>query len=132
MIHFLNELSYDKYLPAGTMLFDFEKGIDRWKIEGNAFLDCPTVAEGTNGKQGSRSIKSSGAGTGKLTSPEFTITKNFINLMVGGGNFPGQECVNLIVDGNVVRTHTGNNGNAHLNWKGWDVTEFRAEGHRSR
>lgn len=121
---FIRELSYEKYRPSGEMLFDFERGIDEWKMEGDAFIDCPTVEEETNGKEGLRCIKSSGAGKGRLTSPEFTVSKKYIGFLIGGGYYPGDECVNLLIDGKVVRTKTGNSGNAHLNWTGWDVTEF--------
>jgi fructan beta-fructosidase len=127
---FINILSYDRFQPSGDMLFDFERGLDEWKVEGDAFIDCPTVEEETNGKEGNRCIKSSGTGKGKITSPEFRIDRNFINLMAGGGYYPGEECINLVIDGKVVRTQTGNGGNAHLNWKGWDVTEFRGRNAR--
>src|SRR3954471_19456766 len=50
-------------------------------------------------------------GTGHITSPEFTLTKDDVNFLVGGGNhpYPGTDsnrptAVNLIVDGAVVRT----------------------------
>ncbi|MRR22724.1 hypothetical protein EG830_07050, partial [bacterium] len=122
---FIRKLSYEKYMPAGQMLFDFERSLDDWKMEGDAFIGCPTVEEESNGKEGYRSIKSSGAGKGKITSPEFRITRNYINFLVGGGYYPGEVCVNLVIDGKVVRTKTGNNSNAHLVWTGWDVTEFR-------
>jgi sucrose-6-phosphate hydrolase SacC (GH32 family) len=124
---FIDNLSYDKYMPSGEMLFDFERGIDEWKMDGDAFIDCPTVEEESNGKEGYRSIKSNGTGKGKITSPEFIISKNCINFLAGGGYYPGEECVNLMIDGKVVRTQTGNNGNAHLSWTGWDVTEFRGK-----
>jgi fructan beta-fructosidase len=126
---YIDYLSYDRFHPLGIMLFDFERGIDDWKMEGEAFIDCPTVAEGTNGKYGSRCIKA-GRGSGKITSPEFPITKNYIDFMVGGGYDPGAKCVNLIIDGKTVRTQTGNSANAHLNWTGWDVTEFRGKNAR--
>jgi sucrose-6-phosphate hydrolase SacC (GH32 family) len=127
---FINNLSYEKYFPSGEMLFDFERSIDEWDIEGNAFINCPTVEEETNGKEGYRCIKSNGSGTGKITSPEFTISKKCINFLIGGGYYPGEECVNLLIDGKVVRTQTGNSGNAHLNWTGWDVAEFRGRNAR--
>ena len=120
-------LSYEKYFPSGEILFDFERSIDEWKIEGNAFINSPTVEEGVNGKEGYRSIKSDPAGMGKITSPEFTISKEYINFLVGGGYNPGYECVNLLVDGKIVKTQTGNSGNAHVNWSGWDVTEFMGQ-----
>jgi len=122
---FIRKLSYEKYMPAGQMLFDFERSLDDWKIEGDAFIGCPTVEEESNGKEGYRSIKSSGAGKGKITSPEFRITRNYINFLVGGGYYPDEVCINLVIDGKAVRTQTGNNSNAHLVWTGWDVTEYR-------
>ncbi|MBU0677372.1 MAG: GH32 C-terminal domain-containing protein, partial [Verrucomicrobia bacterium] len=55
-----------------------------------------------------------------LLSPPFTITKKFINFLVGGGDHPGQTCINLLVDSLVVRTTTGDDSNI-LKWSGWDV-----------
>ena len=121
---FINDLSYEPYHPLGTMLFDFERGIDEWKIEGDAFINCPTDELGANGREGYRCIKSDPVGVGKITSPEFVISKDYINFLVGGGYFPGDECVNLLVDGKIVRTQTGNSGNAHVNWVGWDVRDL--------
>lgn len=64
---------------------------------------------------------------GTLTSPEFTLTRNFISLLVGGGQRTpesGQVLeAQLLVDGNVVRTLSGDDA-GQLNWKGWDVSEF--------
>ena len=39
---FVQNLSYDKYIPQGKVLFDFERGIDEWKIEGGAFIESPS------------------------------------------------------------------------------------------
>ena len=64
---------------------------------------------------------------GTLTSPEFTLNRSFVSLLVGGGNRnpeTGQVLeAQLLVDGNVVRTLAGDNA-GQLNWKGWDVSEF--------
>jgi uncharacterized protein (DUF608 family) len=46
--------------------------------------------------------------TGKLTSAAFTITHDYIETRVAGGNNPGGTCVNVIVDGETVATATGN------------------------
>ncbi len=61
-----------------------------------------------------------------LTSPEFTITRNGINFLVGGGNHPGETCVNLVVGGNVVRTATGDDSDV-MRWAGWNVAEFKGQ-----
>ena len=125
---FINELTYDAYQPSGIMLFNFERGIDDWKMEGNAFIECPSSAE-INGKVGKRFISSAynqSSSKGKITSPEFTITKNCINFLIGGGNYPNDECVNLLIDGKVVRTQSGTD-NSYLTWKGWNVSEFRGK-----
>ncbi len=48
---------------------------------------------------------------GTLTSKPFAIERNFINLWVGGGNTPGKTCVNLLLDGKIVWSATGENNN---------------------
>jgi levanase len=64
---------------------------------------------------------------GTITSPEFTVAKSHINLLVGGGSHPWTTseptAVNLLVDGKVVRSATGTNNEA-LNWTSWDVSEY--------
>lgn len=64
--------------------------------------------------------------TGKLMSPAFTVSRNSINFLIGGGNHPGKTCINLVVNGNIVRSTTGNNSDS-LRWAGWDVAEFMGQ-----
>lgn len=65
--------------------------------------------------------------TGVITSPGFTVDRNFVHLLVGGGDHPlGVEpatSVQLLVDGRPVRTATGDDS-ARLRHVEWDVREF--------
>ena len=45
--------------------------------------------------------------TGTLTSPEFILKRQYINLLVGGGARPGQVCVDLLCGGKKVYSATG-------------------------
>ncbi|MFO0848566.1 MAG: 2,6-beta-D-fructofuranosidase [Gemmataceae bacterium] len=68
------------------------------------------------------------ASTGTLTSSPFRVERKYLNFLIGGGKFPGKTCVDLLVDGKVVRTATGPNdrpgGSERLDWHTWDVAEF--------
>ena len=130
---FAQQLTYDD-VPQGDVLFDFEHGIDEWEMEGDAFIETPTDVSlyrqgaimGRVGRYYADSFHNEGHSQGRITSPEFTISRNFINFKVGGAYKPGQCCINLIVDGKVVRTETGRNASS-MQWAGWDVSEFRGK-----
>jgi hypothetical protein len=51
------------------------------------------------------------AHVGKLTSRAFTIERAYVRFSLGGGAHAAKTCVNLLVDGAVVRTATGRNEN---------------------
>lgn len=65
--------------------------------------------------------------TGTITSPVFTVDRNFVHLLIGGGDHPlGVEpatSVQLLVDGRPVRTATGADS-ARLGQVEWEVSEF--------
>jgi uncharacterized protein (DUF608 family) len=117
--------------PA-ILLHDFEgETYGDWVATGDSFGSGP--ASGTLANQnrvtgfvGRRLVNTyiSGDGTtGTLTSPTFTVLRKFINFKIGGGNHPGQECMNLLVDGKIARSATGLN-DERLLWDTWDVSEF--------
>ena len=122
---------------SDVLVADFE-GADYgpWKAEGEAF--GPGPARGTlpgqmevSGFEGKGLVNSFYQGdgtTGTLTSPEFTIERRFINFLAGGGMHPDETCMNLLVDGKVVRTVTGPNdkpgGTERLDWHSWDVADL--------
>jgi fructan beta-fructosidase len=66
--------------------------------------------------------------TGRLSSTPFRIERPYINFLIGGGKYPGETCMNLRVDGQVVRTVTGPNdqpgGSERLRPASWEVSEF--------
>ncbi len=64
--------------------------------------------------------------TGKLTSKTFSIERNFINIWIGGGSHKDKTCLNVIVDGKVVRSATGNNDN-RMSQKSLNVKEFEGK-----
>lgn len=131
---FVQVLTYEKYRPAGDVLFDFERGIDAWEMEGDAFLESPSsqalLRQGAiMGKEGLFFINSAhnqASATGKITSPLFKVTKDYINFLVGGGFVPTEESINLLVNGKIVRSQTGNNSGG-MQWASWDVSEFKGE-----
>jgi fructan beta-fructosidase len=64
---------------------------------------------------------------GTLTSPSFSINKPYINFLLAGGHHPygieGATAVVLMVDGEVVRTATGQDSET-LNWVSWNISEY--------
>ena len=120
------------------LINDFEAAdYGQWKVEGTAF--GPGPAKGTlpgqmevSGYKGQRLVNSFFGGdgsTGKLTSPAFTIERDYINFLIGGGGFKGKTCMNLLIDGKVVLSATGPNtepgGSEFLNWENWDVKKYK-------
>jgi sucrose-6-phosphate hydrolase SacC (GH32 family) len=147
------------------LIADFEgSDFGEWTVSGKAFGTGP--AGGTLPEQGIvsnfigqgyvNSMHDGNASKGSLSSPGFSIKRDYINFLVGGGDFPldhdptiergvgavkgkaekvtidlGECCVNLVVDGEVLRTATGirrsGADNEHLSWYTWDVRELRGK-----
>lgn len=120
-----------------VLFADFERETyDPWKAEGKAFGLGP--AEGTlprqmpvSGYKGKRLVNSfygADGSTGKLVSPEFRIERRYVAFLIGGGGYEGKTCVNLVVDGQAVRTATGPNlkpgGSEELEPASWDVNDL--------
>lgn len=119
------------------LIADFE-GIDygSWTATGEAFGTGP--AHGTlpgqmavGGFQGKGLVNSFHKGddsTGTLTSPPFTIQRNYIRFLIGGGKNPDRLSMNLLVDGKVVRQSTGPNdtagGTEALAAQAWNVSDL--------
>ena len=135
-------ITFSAVAAEDIVIGDYEgRAFGDWKVEGTAFGERPVRGrlreedqESVSGKQG-RSFANSFHGgdksTGTLTSPTFEIKLDRINFLIGGGAFKGETCINLIVDGEVVRTETGPmteyGGHEALGWKSWDVKELKGE-----
>jgi sucrose-6-phosphate hydrolase SacC (GH32 family) len=119
-----------------TVLADFEsESYGLWTATGDAFGLGP--ARGTlenqmpvTGFLGSGLVNSylgGDAARGTLTSPEFRVERHFITFLIGGGKSE-HLALQLIVDGQVVRSSTGPNdrpgGTEALTPDAWDVSEL--------
>jgi len=114
------------------VLTDFE-GPDygNWNVTGEAFGKGPVKGTLPNQQKVSgfldkgfvNSFLGGDKSRGTLTSPPFKISRKFINFLIGGGSHAGQTCINLFVDGKMVRTATGKNSEK-LEWYFWNVQEF--------
>lgn len=112
-----NQAAPQRSTPSSEVFADFESGtFDGWTLSGNCWTREPHHAktiEGITGFQGKRFLYTlhpslGNNATGKAVSREFIIEKPFMNFLLGGGNHPGQACLNLVVDGMIARTETGN------------------------
>jgi sucrose-6-phosphate hydrolase SacC (GH32 family) len=61
--------------------------------------------------------------TGTLTSPEFKIKRKYISFLVSGGDYEHDTCLNLVVNGKIVRSATGWRSN-RLVPDSWNVSQF--------
>ncbi len=119
------------------LIADFEgRDYGDWEVTGEAFGRRPArggfadqmKVSGHRGRGLANSFYKGDGSTGTLTSPPFKIERKGISFLIGGGKYPGNTCMNLLVGGEVVRTATGPNdkpgGSERLSWKSWDVSEF--------
>ena len=119
------------------LVADFEgEDYDGWKADGDAFGTGPAHGtlrgqmhvSGFKGKGLVNSFLQGDRATGTLTSPPIKVERNYLTFLVGGGGHAGKTCMNLLVDGQLVHTITGNNsqpgGSEELEPAFWDVSEL--------
>lgn len=130
-------LTHDLRAADDVLVADFEgSSYGGWQATGDAF--GPGPAGGTlpnqmrvDGFKGAGLVNSFYGGdksTGTLTSPEFKLERPFIRFLIGGGGWSNQTCMNLLVDGQAVRTATGPNtqpgGSEAMTAASWDVSDL--------
>jgi levanbiose-producing levanase len=116
----------------GTVFNDFEGfGWGTGWSGDSSFAGQGSSAGSLTGQVGTRAadtfVGGGDAATGNVTSPTFTITRDRINLRVGGGDNPwgasNPTAVNLVVDGVVHHSATGADDGT-LRQVSWDVHEL--------
>ncbi len=124
---------------ADDLVFaDFEgSNYGNWRSEGEAFGSAPATGamagqKAVTGFLGHGLVNSMRGGdkvTGRLTSPEFKIERRYITFLIGGGGWAGKTCLNLRVDGRVVRDAQGPNtspgGSEALSLEAWDIGDLQ-------
>ena len=112
----------------------FENGYGIWSVSGDAFGTEPAAGTLRNqnpvtGFQGQglvNTFRNGDATRGRLTSKPFPISRRYIAFLIGGGGQAERTCMNLRVDGRIVRTATGHN-DEKLEWADWEVSEFEGQ-----
>ncbi len=136
----LGVFAFPAWSADDILVADFE-GDDygKWTTEGKAFGDKPVKGtlkgqmnvSGFKGKGLVNSFNGGDASTGKLTSPKIKIERDFINFLIGGGGHEGKTCINLLVEGKVVRTAAGPNtesgGSEELAPASWNVKDLKGK-----
>jgi uncharacterized protein (DUF608 family) len=117
------------------VVFDFEQDdYDGWLVEGTAFGKGPATKASTPDYQGdphpvgrgfvnshasapaeadpASIVRARDSATGRITSPPFTIDRRFLAFRIGGGKRPDRLGVDLVIDGEVMQSATGDDNNA--------------------
>jgi sucrose-6-phosphate hydrolase SacC (GH32 family) len=122
------------------VIADFESpGYGDWVATGDAFGSGPArgalpgqmAVDGYLGRGLVNTFLNGDKSKGTLTSPDFAITRDYLTFLIGGGAHAGRTCVELLVDGRVVRTATGEDAE-HLAWFTWDVRDQKGKTVRLR
>ncbi|MBD8388934.1 GH32 C-terminal domain-containing protein [Dysgonomonas sp. BGC7] len=114
---------------------DFESGtFDGWTVEGDAFGATPATGgyqgqqnvEGFSGKFLANSFNGGDDSRGTLISKEFTIERDYINFLIGGGMHE-DTYIELVVDGKSVYKSRSVVESETLQWMTWDVRESKGK-----
>lgn len=103
-----------------------------WKATGTAFQKGPAagqewlaklaISDSTAPSVISSEVDGDGP-LGTLTSPEFKITQPYLSFRIGGGDYERHACIDLLINGKVVKSATGRNSD-RLTPSSWAVREF--------
>jgi len=134
-----------KRSPRSDIVFeDFEKqDYAGWTATGTAFGNSPmkmadmpdyqgkVMGQGqrvvnTHNVRRGEDVRGGDQHTGTLTSKPFIIERRHINFLIGGGAHKGKTCLNLLIDGEAVRSATGQNDN-QMTPASFNVTKWQGQ-----
>ncbi len=125
--------SQREHAGVAEVFEDFEKADYKgWTLTGDAFGRRPSRGteagqQPVSGFAGRGLVNTFIAGDGPqgtATSKPFAIKRRYIGFLIGGGQHADRTCINLRVDGKVVRTATGKDLEA-LEPASWDVADLK-------
>jgi fructan beta-fructosidase len=102
-----------------------------WKLTGTAFNLGPAsdgllpkleIENARDNQVVSSEIEGDGP-MGTLTSPEFKLARKYVSFRIGGGDYERHTCINLLVNGKIVRSATGWRSD-RLAPASWEVSPF--------
>ncbi len=105
-----------------------------WTVAGIAFNSGPAansqftklgIENARDNQVASSGIDGDGP-TGTLTSPECKIVRKYISFLISGGDYERDTCVNLLINGKIVKSATGWRSNRMVP-ASWDVTRWRGQ-----
>lgn len=144
-LHLLMSMLSKATSADDILIADFEGDTyEPWTVTGDAFglgpakgtLPGQMHVDGFRGKALVNSFFQGDNSIGTLTSPEFRVERKFIAFLIGGGKDSEKLVLQLMIDGEVVRSATGPNdkpgGSESLEVDSWDVTEFSGKTARLR
>lgn len=112
---------------------DFESGnFDKWTIEGDAFDKKPSEGNyagqqpvsGFQGKFLANSFNGGDITQGMLVSDEFTIERDYINFLIGGGKHQNTY-IELLINGESIYRSQSPVESETLQWLSWEVKNYR-------
>jgi len=129
-------LTFLSHCSAGDLVIGNFRGTNYgdWEQTGTAFNSGPASGDRlaklgiTNSRDNTvASSKLEGDGpTGTLTSPEFKIARNYISFLISGGDYEHDTCVNLLINGKIVKSAVGWRSD-RLVPTSWDVSRFQGQ-----
>jgi non-lysosomal glucosylceramidase len=132
LLHRVKATTTDESPREEETFANFESPTYRsWKLQGTGFGEGPSRGtmpgqQPVSGYLGGGLVNTfdpNDEARGSLVSPLFTIRARYITFLIGGGNKPGKCCLNLRVEGRIVRTATGKD-NEVLERRNWDVQDL--------